>query len=78
MILVWFSSETETTLCYLSQFDGSLQVGEKNKFGDVLIGLFLVDRLENKLIPYRTSFFAELSLHERYEELKEKERKGEK
>lgn len=71
MILVYFDIETETTYSYLSSFDSSKFLGESNDFGSILIGLLLVDYLEYKLIPYNSSFSAELDYVIRYSLKKE-------
>lgn len=67
MILVYFDVDSETTFCYLSRFDSSKFLGESNKFGSILIGLFLVDYLEYRLIPYRTGWNAEFDYRLRYD-----------
>lgn len=66
MLLVYFDIHTESYFSYLSRFDSSKVLGESNKFGSILIGLFLVDYLEYKLIPYKSSFSAELDYKNRY------------
>ena len=70
MVLVYYSIEMNSTYYYLGRFGDERVLGEKNNFGEVLIGLFLVDRLENKLVPYKNSWFAELSYKEEYERRK--------
>lgn len=60
MILVYYNLETESTYYYLSRFDSNKVVGESNKFGDVLLGLYLVDLVKYKLTPFREGGLAEL------------------
>ena len=74
MILIYFNIDEHCYYYYLSKFDSSKIVGETNKFGDILIGLYLLDYLEYKLVPYRSSFSAEIDYNMRYNMKKEKER----
>ena len=60
MILIYFNYHDNSYYYYLSRFDSSKIVGEDNNFGDILIGLYLVDYIDNKLVSYKSSFSAEL------------------
>lgn len=66
MLLIYFNIESESTYYYLSPFDSSKILGESNKFGDILIGLFLLDEFEYKLIPFSSSWFANFYYINRY------------
>lgn len=70
MLLVYYDIKTESYFSYLSRFDSRKKVGETNKFGSILVGLYLIDHLENKLIPYSNGWFAELDYNNRYELLR--------
>ncbi len=66
MLLIYFNVYDETTYYYLSQFDSSKFLGESNCFGDILVGLFLVDEVSHKLVPYHSCYMAELIYKNRY------------
>lgn len=66
MLLVYFDIDTESYFSYLSRFDSSKFLGESNKFGSILVGLFLLDYLEYKLIPYKSGWYAEYDYINRY------------
>lgn len=74
MILIYFNVHDETTYYYLSKFDSSKVLGESNKFGDILVGLFLVDEINHKLVPHNSGYMAELLYINGY--YLEKEKKG--
>lgn len=69
MLLVYFDTKKEEYFYYLSGFDDSKFLGETNKFGDVLIGLFVFD-FKHRLKAYRSSFQARLLTMIDYEEQK--------
>lgn len=66
MLLIYYDIKTESYFSYISRFDSSKKVGESNKFGSILVGLYLIDYLENKLVPYKNGWFAELDYLNRY------------
>lgn len=70
MVLIYFNPSDHSTYYYLSRFDSSKVVGECNKFGDILIGLFLLDYIDNKLVSYRSSFSAEINYMIKYNKSK--------
>ena len=66
MLLIFYDIKTESYFSYISRFDSTKYVGESNKFGSILVGLYLIDYLENKLVPYNNGWFAELDYLNRY------------
>lgn len=77
MLLIYFDTKTESYFSYIIRFDSSKIVGQSNKFGSILVGLYLIDYLENKLVPYNSGWFAELDYRNRYEEERRRNRKEE-
>ena len=71
MLLIYYNILEEKTYQYIYTFDISRVLGEKNVFGDVLVGLYVYDLLENKIIPYRSSSIALLDTYIRYEKIKD-------
>lgn len=60
LLLIFFDLKKNETFCFVSRFDNQRVVGESNIFGDILIGLFLINRLRYILVPYRSSWLCEL------------------
>lgn len=52
MILTYFDINTRKTFTYVSSFDKSKILGEKNKFNQVLVSLQVYDYLDKKIISY--------------------------
>lgn len=73
MILIYINLDTKETYYYLSRFDGYKYLGEKNIFGDILIGILLVSYIEYKLIPCWSGFSAEFTNYLMWEKRKGRE-----
>lgn len=73
MILTYFDIIEEETYTYISPFDKSKILGERNNFNQVLVGLQVYDHLENKIISYESANRCLLDTNIRYFQKERKE-----
>ena len=73
MILTYFDIIEEKIYTYISPFDKSKILGERNKFNQVLVGLQVYDHLENKIISYDSANRCLLDTNIRYFQKERKE-----
>ena len=73
MLLIYYNIQDDKTYSYFCEFDITRVLGESNKFGDVLVGLYVWDDLEHRVIPYPNGSIALHNTWLRYQKNKKRE-----
>lgn len=75
MILAYFDINEEITIIYVSPFDKSRFLGERNNFNQVLVGLYVYDHLDSKILSFESANRCLLNTSIRYWEKERVERR---
>lgn len=76
MLVVIYDPVNNCNYMYVARFGDNLYLGLQNRLGDVIIGLYLLDEIDNIITAYRNAFFAELYYRIKYHQRKDEERRN--